>query len=749
MPRHHLEVRGVVQGVGFRPFVFRLATEHGLMGWVRNRPDGVELEVQGAADRLEAFRLALEAEKPRPARVDRITWREIPEQTEEPFHIRSSGEGERRPTLPADLATCDACLEEVLDATERRHRYPFTNCTHCGPRFTLVEALPYDRSRTAMKGFPLCPACAREYGDVRDRRFHAQPVACPVCGPRLELVDSDGQSLAEGNEALIQAVACLQQGGVLALKGLGGYQLLADAESSGAIKLLRERKQREEKPLAVMFQDLQAVRRRCRVTEAESRWLSGPEAPIVLLERLPADGLAPEVAPGNPRLGAFLPYTPLHHLLLREAGRPLVCTSGNLSEEPMATVDDEALVRLGSLADRFLRHDRPIVRPVDDSVLRVDAHGPVLLRRARGFAPLAHPVPCEGPPVLALGPQQKATVCLLQEGMALVSQHLGDLGSLESEALLERTVEDLLGFFKVTPATVAVDLHPDYASTRLGETLATCWGATLARVQHHHAHGAAVVAELDLRGPVLVLAWDGTGLGTDGTIWGGEALRVDRAQAQRVGHLKPFPLPGGDAAGRDPRRSALGASLAFLGEGAEVEGVSPEERRTWERQVARGLNAPLTSSLGRLFDALAVLSGVRTRPGFEGQAAMALEWASDAPLEAYPWAWEGGIADPTPLLQQVLQDRRCGVAAARIGGRFHRALAELALGWAQQAALRDVVLCGGCFQNALLLRLVRHLLEGAGFRVHVPRAFPPNDGAISLGQAAVAAWSHPGVPHVP
>lgn len=748
MPRHRLQIRGVVQGVGFRPFVYRIALEHGLGGWVRNRPDGVELEVQGPLEALGAFAAALRNDKPAPARIEGIETLEIPEVVSpEPFHIRESGEGARRPTVPADLATCAACLAEVSDPAERRYRYPFTNCTHCGPRYSIIEALPYDRPRTSMKAFPLCAACGAEYGAVRDRRFHAQPVACATCGPTLELVDTVGGRLAMGDAALRGAVAALGRGEVLALKGLGGYQLLVDATDGAAVARLRERKRREEKPFAVMFPDLEGLQEACAVSAEERALLEGPEAPIVLLPRRPESVLAPNVAPGNPRIGAFLPYTPLHHLLLRDLGRPVVCTSGNLSEEPMATEDEEALERLGRLADAFLRHDRPIVRPVDDSVLRLDAQGPTLLRRARGYAPLAVPVPWEGPPVLALGAHQKATVALLFDGQALVSQHLGDLGSLESAALLARTVEDLLAFYRVRPGLLACDLHPDYASTRLAEALAVRFEVPLVRVQHHHAHAAAVMAEHDLEGPVLALTWDGTGLGTDGTVWGGEALRVDRRGCSRIGHLKAFPLPGGEAASRDPRRSALGLVLAAQG-GTSALGWLPEgERSRWETQARKGLNAPLTSGLGRLFDAVAALCGVRRVPGYEGQAAMALEWASDPEAEAYPWAWDQGVADPAPLVQALLEDVSRGLPLGRMGGRFHAALGVLALGWAERAGLPDVVLGGGCFQNALLLATVHRRLTEAGYRVHLPRRFPPNDGAISLGQAAVAAWTSP-VPYL-
>lgn len=750
MARLRVTVEGIVQGVGFRPAVFRLAEARGLTGWVRNRPEGVELEVQGSEGPVSDFLRALEVEVPPPARVDRLVWEGVAEVADEAaFEIRGSGAGEAvRPVVPPDLATCPECAREVATPGGRRHRYPFTNCTFCGPRYSIIESLPYDRPRTAMKGFPLCPDCAREYGDPRDRRFHAQPVACPACGPQLRLLGPEGAIQGEREAALQGAVEILRAGGILALKGLGGYQLLADATSDAVLARLRQRKHREEKPFAVMFPDLPSLQSACEAGEAEVSLMRAPEAPILLLRRRSGAAVSAAVAPGNPRLGAFLPYTPLHRLLLEAFGGPVVCTSGNLSDEPMAFGDDEARLRLGGLADAFLVHDRPILRPVDDSVLRLDADGPTFLRRARGYAPLAVPLDHPGPPVLALGAHQKSAVALLAGGQVVLSQHLGDLTSAEGADLLDRTVADLVAFFHVRPERLACDLHPDYASTRLAERLAAEWQVPLMRVQHHHAHGSACAAEHGLRGPVLALAWDGTGLGPDGTIWGGEALVVDGATFHRAGHLRPFPLPGGEAAVRDSRRSALGLLAATVGGGLLPEGLGAAfdtgELGILQGMLARDLNCPRTSSLGRLFDAVAALAGVHARPGYEGQAAMALEFAAEraAPDRAYGWAFTGGetlVADPAPLVTELLRDRRADLAPGVLAQRFHGALADLALAWARHAGLRDVVLAGGCFQNALLTALVTARLSGAGFRVHRHRRFPPNDGSISLGQAAVAA----------
>jgi hydrogenase maturation protein HypF len=748
MPRLRIEVQGVVQGVGFRPTVYRLALARSLTGSVWNHARGVTIEAQGGQAALATLLRALREEIPLPARVTDLSSTNLPEVAGEAnFQILASDEGGViRPVVPPDLAVCTACTEEMDTPGERRHRYPFTNCTYCGPRYSIIGSLPYDRPRTAMRGFPLCPDCTREYTDPLDRRFHAQPIACPICGPRLRLLQPDGTKRSEGEAALQGAASALRAGQILALKGLGGYQLLVDATSLGAVRRLRDRKRREEKPFAVMFPSREALAAACNVEEEEWRVLTSPEAPILLLKRRPESQVVAGVAPGNPRLGAFLPYTPLHRLLLAAADRPLVCTSGNLSDEPMAFEDDEALRRLGGLADLFLAHDRPILRPVDDSVLRVDGDGPTLLRRARGFAPLAVPLPGleETPTTLAFGAHQKATVALLHHGQLVMSQHLGDLTSLEGADLLERTVEDLLAFFDVRPQRLACDLHPDYASTRLAERLADQWNLPLVRVQHHQAHGAACAVEQGLQGPALALAWDGTGLGSDGTLWGGEALRVEGASFHRVGYLKPFPLPGGEAAVREPRRSACGLLWASRGASGPPPGLaSAFEGAEWQLLqtiLAKGLRSPLTSSMGRLFDAVAALAGLHPRRSFEGQAAMALEFAAETgAVPPYPFEVREGIADPAPLVEAVLRDLAAGRDVAFISARFHAALAELALAWAQRGGLPDVVLSGGCFQNALLTVRVQEKLAAAGFRVHRHRLFPPNDGCLSLGQAVVAA----------
>ncbi len=754
-----VRVGGIVQGVGFRPFVYRVAIQNGLAGWVQNEADLVRIEVEGPADRVEGFLRTLREESPPQARIEHFEVRRIPCEDGRPgeFVIRPSPqEGRPRPTLPADLALCAACREEIRTPGERRYRYAFTNCTCCGPRWSIVLGVPYDRPRTSMAGFAMCPGCAAEYADPADRRFHAQPIACPQCGPHLEWRDAWGQPGALHDKALHLAAAAVCAGQIVALKGLGGFQLLADATNPSAVARLRDRKRRPHKPFALMFATLDDVARRCQVSPDEARLLQSPQAPIVLLRRrcdaqAVAD-IAPEVAPGNPYLGVMLPYTPLHELLLEAVDRPIVCTSGNLSEEPMAIGTEEAFQRLGRIADGFLVHNRPIVRPVDDSVVRLGPAGPMVLRRARGYAPRPVPLEAAGPPVLALGGHLKNVVALALEGQAILSAHVGDLDNVLSVEVHRRAAADLVDFFQVQPQAVACDLHPDYASTRHAEELARRWNVPVVRVQHHHAHVAAAMAELALEGPVLGLAWDGTGYGQDGSVWGGEALWCHRGQWYRFGHLRTFPLPGGDQAVREPRRSALG--LLYEALGPEAAGqiarlwFSPHELQNLLVLLARK-RCPRTSSMGRLFDAVACLCGLGARISFEGQAAMALEFAADSRCEdAYPLhlAGQPRVADWQPMLGAILADLRAGILPAVVSARFHNTLARLAVEWCKgaggprPASPTDVVLSGGCFQNALLAQRVFDALGRAGFRVHLPREIPPGDGGIALGQVWIARW---------
>ncbi len=804
--RKAVRVHGTVQGVGFRPFVYLTATALGLGGWVRNESGSVYIEVEGAPGAVEAFCQALRTSAPPLAVVREVTAWELPCRGETVFAVQESlTHGGVLPAVPAEAATCAACLEEVRDRRQRRFRYPFTNCTACGPRYSIIEALPYDRRRTTMKAFPLCDACEQEYHDPRDRRFHAEPIACPRCGPKLELWSPSGACLAAGEAALARAADALRSGAIVALKGLGGFQLLVDARSEEAVRRLRQRKRREEKPLAVMFPTLEMVRAACHVSEEEERLLTSPQAPIVLLRRRsPKAGnsfgnrataaaapptVAPSVAPGNPYLGVMLPYTPLHHLLMEELGFAVVCTSGNLSEEPICIDNEEALRRLKGIADLFVVHDRPIRRHVDDSVAVVVAGEPMLWRRARGYAPLPVFVGRRLPAVLAVGGHLKNTVAVCTGSEVVLSQHIGDLETAETVAAFERVIEDLLGFFRLEVERVACDLHPDYVSSRFAERFSRERGVPLVRVQHHHAHVAACMAEHGLRGPVLGVAWDGTGYGPDGTLWGGEFLVVDEGGFRRTAHLRPFRLPGGEAAVREPRRSALGLLFALdgqvtswrLGSGpgeaggrgvgrtpAAAFGFSEPELRVVEAMLRRGVNAPVTTSAGRLFDAVAALVGLRWRSSFEGQAAMELEFAAEPgePLpipgerlaipgragETYPFPLqgEGGngrldegpwVADWGPMVRALLEDLHHGVPVGRISLRFHNALVGLIGAVAERAGLPEVVLTGGCFQNRYLTQRAAAHLRERGFRVYTHRLVPPNDGGIALGQALVAAGS--------
>jgi hydrogenase maturation protein HypF len=773
-------VRGVVQGVGLRPFVYQAARSRGLAGWVQNAADTVQIHVSGEAAAVEGFLAALGNEPPPRARIDAIEVVEQPagpEPGSEPsagsFQIRTSVAGAApQPTIPADLAICDACLAEIRDPAQRRYGYPFTNCTACGPRWSLIRQLPYDRPRTSMAAFTMCRECQAEYDDPADRRFHAQPIACPACGPALELLDAGGRPLATGREALDQAVQALLAGQIVALKGLGGFQLLTDATSAAAVARLRQRKHRPDRPLAVMFPTLEALREHCEVSDEEARALAGPEAPILLVRRRShtakpqAAAAFKGIAPDNPYLGAMLPYTPLHHLLLAAVGRPVVCTSGNLSEEPMATRTKEAVARLGPIADVLLTHNRPIVRPVDDSVARVGPDGLQVLRRARGYAPLPILLGMAAPTILAVGGHLKNTVALAigrPSGPTplVVSQHVGDLDTLLGVEVFRRAIDDLLEFFRAAPATVACDLHPDYASTRHAEALAAAWDVPLVRVQHHHAHVAACIAEHGLEGPVLGLSWDGTGYGPDGTVWGGEVLRCEKGSYCRVARLRTFPLPGGDRAVRQPRRSALGLLYEVFGDGAADYAAGwfgPSDLETLMRMLQRGLRSPRTSSMGRLFDAVAALCGLAGVISFEGQAAMALEFAADPGVEeAYPLPMaegsrppvNGGQARPlngpvpeadwAPLVHAVLADLAAGEPVGRISARFHNALAEWAVAVARLAGCPQVALTGGCFQNALLTERLRRRLLNEGFVVFLHRRVPPGDGGIALGQVYVAA----------
>jgi hydrogenase maturation protein HypF len=730
-----LQMRGRVQGVGFRPVVFCLAHELGLRGWVLNTASGVEVALSGAPEAIATFRATLPDRLPAAADIQRIEEAGHPDDIPDGFEIRSSaGSGGAcvAGILP-DLATCPDCLKEVLDPADRRYRYPFANCTHCGPRFSIIKQLPYDRDHTTMQGFQLCPACEAEYRDPRNRRFHAQPNACPDCGPSLTWSTAAGGRLSSRDDALMAAVEALCAGNIVAVKGLGGFHLMVDARDADAVGRLRERKRRDEKPFAVLFPSLQAIQQACEVSEAEQAWLESAAAPIVLLHRKEGAGiLSDEVAPGLPWVGAMLPYTPLHHLLMQELGFPVVATSGNLTDEPICTEFKEALQRLGGLADFFLTHDRPIARPMDDSVMAVCDDEPLMMRRGRGLSPYSFPLPGAPDGIVAAGAQMKATVAVTAGGQAVMSPHIGDLDHDSSVRLWDRAVTDLLGLHGLAPSLAAVDLHPDYASTQG----ASCLGVPMETIQHHHAHIAACMAENGLEGPVLGLAWDGTGLGTDHTIWGGEILTCTRASFERTGWLRPFPLPGGDAAAKEPRRAALGV-LWEMQSNHPAPGFTDEERGVLQGMLKAGIHAPQTSSAGRLFDAVASLLNVKQVMSYEGQAAMCLEaMAGDRAAAPYPFEWAGAVLDWQPMIEEMLRGQDTVEAAA---ARFHETLIAMMVSAAERSGLRDVCLSGGCFQNRRLLAGAMRQLGEAGFRGVRHREIPPNDAGLSLGQAVVVS----------
>jgi hydrogenase maturation protein HypF len=751
--RRRLRVRGVVQGVGFRPYVWELARRHGLAGSVCNTSGAVLIEVEGAPADLDAFAAELRTRPPRLARISAVESADLDLVGEDGFRIVESRavEGEYQPVSP-DAATCPDCLAEILDPAERRHGYAFTNCTACGPRFTIIEDLPYDRPRTTMRHFPMCEECRAEYEDPADRRFHAQPIACPRCGPRLWLAEPDGAEVA--GDAIDLAAAALLRGEVVALKGLGGFQLACDATDAAAVARLRERKRRPAKPFAVMVADLATAAALCDVSPLETEILEGSARPVLLLRRRPGDSaITASVAPGVAELGLMLPYTPLHHLLLRAAGRPLVMTSGNVTEEPIARDNDEALRRLAAIADVFLLHDRQIHARYDDSVTRVIAGEERVLRRARGHCPLPASLREGDAQVLALGAHLKNTFCVLRGGDAFVGPHIGDLEQPLTLRHQEESLATCLRLFGVRPEVVACDLHPDYASTALAER----WGVgEPVRVQHHHAHIASVMAEHGLRGRLLGVAFDGVGHGADGGIWGGELLVCDEAHFHRAGHLEPVRQPGGDLCAREGWRMAAAylcaAGLAGESRPAWLDGEGTPDERRWRlvvRVAASPTAAPLSTSAGRLFDAVASLLGIAHTSSFEAEAAMRLEAlaAGIDPGDAggYPVRMAGDPLrlDTLGLIRALVSDRLAGVPVSVLAARFHESLAGAVTAACRrlsgQTGLRRVALSGGVFQNALLLERVDTLLREAGLDVYSNRFVPANDGGISLGQALVAA----------
>ncbi len=789
-------VRGAVQGVGFRPFVYRLATDLKLHGWVANSPQGVFIEVEGEKDALDDFLLRIEREKP-----PRSSIQSIESSFLDPLHfthfdiLESNHEGQRTALVLPDIATCPECLSEIFNPSNRRYLYPFTNCTHCGPRYSIITSLPYDRTNTTMSNFEMCDECAREYENPLDRRFHAQPNACPSCGPHLECwidvrKDSFGGVMeAEHHAALSKSVEHIRAGEIVALKGLGGFHLVVDAGNEDAVERLRQRKRREAKPLAVMFPSLDAIKSQCEVSELEERLLNSAESPIVLLKRtmtiencsLNVDNspcrtvngqhsmfngqrpmsngqseIAESVAPNNPYLGAMLPYTPLHHILMRELGFPIVATSGNLSDEPICIDEHEAVERLKGIADVFLVHNRRIVRHVDDSVVRVVLGREQVLRRARGYAPLPIRLKREAPPLLAVGAHQKNTVAVTAGCNVFMSQHIGDLETKEAYTAFVDVVSSMGNLFDVQPEIAVADMHPDYLSTQFAKR----YDSNVVQIQHHFAHVASCMAENELDGQVLGVSWDGTGYGLDGTIWGGEFLLTDASSFKRVATIREFSLPGGAQAVKEPRRTALGLLYEIFGDAlfdlkelAPVAAFSDSERSILRHMLSKGINAPRTTSMGRLFDAVASITNLRQRVSFEGQAAMELEFAirderiNDS-YEYLPYEYliepavKGGesllVVDWAPLIAGVIHDVISGKQISYMSQRFHNTVVEILVDVARRVGEERVILTGGCFQSRYLTARAVERLTREGFRPYWHQRVPPNDGGIALGQVFAA-----------
>jgi hydrogenase maturation protein HypF len=759
--RREISVRGIVQGVGFRPFVYALARWRGLAGLVRNDAEGVHIEAEGPPEELELFMRAVKEEAPPLAVVEAVAWRPLAVRREREFRIEESREGfRRRALISPDVATCEDCLQELFDPTDRRYRYPFTNCTNCGPRFTITRSVPYDRAMTTMARFGMCPECQCEYDDPSDRRFHAQPNACPVCGPRVRLLDRSGQELHVEMSAPIQRTAqLLHERAIVAIKGLGGYHLACDPFDPEAVRALRGRKVRQDKPFGLMARDLAQVRELCRVGPEEEALLTSPARPIVLLKRREDDGVAEEVAPRQKTLGMMLAYAPLHHLLLRDAEIPLVMTSGNRSDEPIAYRDEEAFEQLGDIADYFLVHDRPIHMRTDDSVMRVAESEIYPIRRSRGYAPA--PLAVAGSferHVLACGGELKNTFCVAKERHAFLSHHIGDLENYETLRSFREGIEHYCRLFDVQPELVAYDLHPEYLSTKYARELDEA-GLPAVGVQHHQAHVASCLADNERTDEerVIGVALDGTGYGTDGAVWGGEFFEGSiRDGFVRRAHLEYAPLPGGAAAIRQPWRGALARLIDLYGEEETLNLPLPLVREAGERDVRlvgrlveRGLNTPPTSSAGRLFDVVAAIVGV---PGsrqttYEGQAAVELELATSGPVSrGYPFRLrpegEGWVVETSQIIGGVVEDMLAEKPGATISSRFHRTMAEVVVAGCEHireaGGGSSVALSGGTFQNLLLVGQVVELLAGKGFEIYRHRRVPTNDGGLSLGQAVLA-----------
>jgi len=761
----HISVRGVVQGVGFRPFVYGLAAKYHLKGCVYNTSEDVKIEVEGKAEVIKQFQLELKAKAPPLAHIEDITTTYHPPAGYRQFEIRRSiAEEGKYQLISPDIATCQTCLNELLNPKDRRYRYPFTNCTNCGPRFTIIESMPYDRPKTTMRYFQMCPQCQTEYDNPLDRRFHAQPNACPKCGPQVKLVDAQGKEVTAEKikqphpDTIARASQLLKEGEIIAIKGLGGFLLACDASNETAVKTLRQRKRRSYKPFAIMVSNMDEVKRHCYVSLEEEKLLTSPQSPIVLMKWRSDSSVSREVAPNLQYLGVMLPYTPLHHVLLRDTQLPLVMTSGNLSEEPIAKDNDEALRRLSGIADYFLIHNRDIYSRYDDSVAIVENGRQQLVRRARSYAPYPITLPFKTKQVLGCGAEMKSTFCLTRDSYVFLSQHIGDLENWETMEHFVSTISLYKKLFYIQPEIIACDFHPDYLSTKYAQELSES-GVGLIPVQHHHAHIASCMADNGIKKPVIGITFDGTGLGSDGHIWGGEFLVADYQGFNRMGHLEYLPLPGGDAAVKRPYRTAISYILSLLGESAlnrlVFKGrINDVEVGIIKRQIEARLNSPLNSSMGRLFDAVSALIGIRDKISYEGQAAIELEMAAYSEnctddKEGYPChiVEDEGITvvKLATLLSAIIEDLNQGSPQGRISVKFHNTIAKMTNQVCQiianKTGIKQVALSGGVFQNRLLLRKIINLLENNDFQVFTHKQVPCNDGGISLGQAVIANFA--------
>lgn len=744
--------------MGFRPFVYQLAAKHTLKGWVCNTSEAVKISIEGEAETIEQFLLDLREQAPPRAHIEDITTTYCPATNYENFEIRHSiAEEGKYQLISPDIATCQDCLKEILNPDDRRYRYPFTNCTNCGPRFTIIKDIPYDRPLTTMNHFQMCPECQREYDDPLDRRFHAQPNACPRCGPTLELVDANGNPI-DGADTITTTSQLLREGKIIAIKGLGGFLLACDATNQAVIDRLRQRKKRPSKPLAIMVSSIEETRKYCYVSDEEEKLLTSPHSPIVLLRWKTMSEVSPAVAPNLKYLGVMLPYTPLHHLLLAETGLPLVMTSGNLSEEPIAKDNDEAIRRLKGITDYFLIHNRDIYARYDDSVTMVERGVTQLVRRARGYAPYPTHLPFKSQQILGCGAEEKNTFCLTRDNHAFVSQHIGDMENLETIEHFENTISLYKRLFRIEPRIIAHDLHPEYLASKYAQELATKTNIRLVPVQHHHAHIVSGMVDNGIKTPVIGVALDGTGFGTDGNIWGGEFLVVDYQRFTRMGHLEYLPLPGGAAAIKKPYRTTIGYLLSLLGETALkpdlpfLKQVDSVEIDIIQKLIEKKINSPLTSSCGRLFDAVSALLSIRGTIDYEAQAAIELEMLAHDEVnetDSYPFSIveqdDLSVVKLQDLFSAIIYDLQSNTTRATIAAKFHNTIAQMIKRLCQvisnKTSITQVVLSGGVFQNRLLLRKAVSLLEDGGFTVFTHQQVPCNDGGISLGQAVIANFN--------